>query len=348
MANGNFLIVGSGLAGITVATHLIESGKKVTILNNGMNHSTNVAAGQINPLVFRRMTKSWRVDDFLPYAENYYKGLETKTSSQIYVPIQIRRIFSSEHEKALWIKKQMREDFQKYMEIITEEDEQYDVTINEFGTGRIKNSSYVIAKNFTEKSIDWIKENGLVVNESFDYELLNPETGSYKNQEYDKIIFCEGYMNNQNPWFKAFPVETTKGEVLTLISEELPSNESLNRKCFLLPIGNHKFRLGATYVWKTENIELTTEGKEDLLDKLNYLSRKPYTLLNHQAGIRPTSPDRRPIIGHHPEFNKLAIFNGLGTKGYLMAPLLAKEFVELLLFGNDLDKEVRLERFLKK
>ena len=83
MANENFLIVGSGLAGITVATHLIEAGKKVTILNNGINYSTNVAAGQINPLVFRRMTKSWRVDDFLPYAENYYKGLETKTNSEI-------------------------------------------------------------------------------------------------------------------------------------------------------------------------------------------------------------------------------------------------------------------------
>ena len=48
------------------------------------------------------------------------------------------------------------------------------------------------------------------------------------------------------------------------------------------------------------------------------------------------------------QFEKLAIFNGLGTKGYMIGPLLAKEFVDYLLEGNELDQEVKLERFFNK
>ena len=348
MEKENFLVVGAGLSGITVAFHLINKGKNVTLVDNVINYSSLVAAGQINPLVFRRMTKSWRVDDFIPYLTSFYKQLEELTNNSFFIPIRIRRIFSSLHEKELWLKKQNRDDFKNYMEIIDEEDEKYDLTINEFGTGRIKNSSYVDAKSFLESSKKWISENGTLLNESFDYESFNPLTGGYNGNGYEQVIFCEGYTNKENPWFKNLPVETTKGEVLTLSSPHFPTEESLNRKCFLLPIGENKFRLGATYAWKTDSLTPTEDGKSELLGKLNFLSRKKYEFISHQVGIRPTSPDRRPIIGIHPTFDKLAIFNGLGTKGYMIGPLLGKEFVDYLLEGKELDQEVKLERFLNK
>ena len=119
-------------------------------------------------------------------------------------------------------------------------------------------------------------------------------------------------------------------------------------KCFLLPIGENTFRLGATYVWNTPDRSLTEEAKIDLQEKMLLLSKKEYKITEQQAGIRPTTPDRRPVIGRHPEFEKLLIFNGLGTKGYLMAPLLAKEFVDYLEGKGELDKEVRIDRFKKK
>jgi len=345
MEKENYLIVGAGLSGIAVAFHLIKKGKKVTIVDNGINHSSLVATGQINPLVFRRMTKSWRVDEFIPYLTYFYQELERLTDSKFFIPIPIRRIFSSEHEKDLWIKKQERVDFESYMESIKDEDISYDLTINEFGTGRIKNSSYVIAKVFLESSLEWIRNNGTIIHENFDYADINPRTSIYKDKVYDQIIFCEGSSNNKNPWFKNLPVETTKGEVLTIISKDFPTHESLNRKCFLIPIGNDHFRLGSTYVWDTNNLDPTEDGKVELLEKLNFLSRKKYEFIGHDVGIRPTSPDRRPIVGKHLEFNKLAIFNGLGTKGYMIGPLLAKEFVDFLLEDTELDKEVMLERF---
>lgn len=343
-----FLIVGAGLSGICMAIHLIKKGHKIRLIDSGENFSSKIAAGQINPLVFRRMTKSWRVDEFLPYAENFYTDLGIDTNTNIYYPIQIRRMFSSSHEKVMWLEKQNRDGFSDYLETITEEDDNYNLAQNDFGSGRIKKSSYVHAINFLEAGKKWISKRGDIETEKMDYATINPTDSIYKNKKYDFILFCEGSQNSDNPWFNQFIIEHTKGEVLTIKSTEISQNESLNRKCFLLPVGGNLFRLGATYIWNTPERSITEEGKNDLLEKIKLLTYKPFEVVDQKAGIRPTTPDRRPIIGKHPNFNNLLIFNGLGTKGYLMAPLLAKEFSDYLENKGELDKEVRIERLLKK
>ena len=67
----------------------------------------------------------------------------------------------------------------------------------------------------------------------------------------------------------------------------------------------------------------------------------------HHAGIRPTMLDRRPVLGRHPEYPSLYVYNGLGTKGYMLAPLLSKEMADFILTETAVDKEVSLGRFSK-
>lgn len=341
------LIIGAGLAGISVGIHAIKRGHHVIMIDNLVNKSSVIAAGQINPMVFRRMTKSWRLDDFLPYAEKFYNELTNNTNIPIYNPITIRRMFSSAHEKVMWLEKQNNERFEKYLEPINQDDDNYSNAKNDFGSGRIKGSSYVDTTPFLIAGKKWISENGTVIEENANYIDINPELTTYKEEQFDEIIFCEGSNNNLNPWFGYLPVEHTKGEVLTIESESINETESLNRKCFILPIGNKVFRLGATYVWHTNNTNLTEEGKSELLEKAELLTNSPFNIVEHKAGIRPTSPDRRPIIGRHHKYSKLSIFNGLGTKGYLISPKLSEEFCAYLDEEIELDKEVKLDRFAK-
>jgi glycine/D-amino acid oxidase-like deaminating enzyme len=63
--------------------------------------------------------------------------------------------------------------------------------------------------------------------------------------------------------------------------------------------------------------------------------------------MRPTVADRRPIMGAHPEHKGLFIFNGLGTKGYMLAPLLSFEMAEFMVEGTPLHKEVVFSRVYK-
>lgn len=87
------LVVGGGLAGSSLSFQLSRMGCKVTLIDSGVNVSSRVAAGMINPLVFRRMTKSWRVDEFIPYAVDFYQSIEQLTNSSFFHPVTIRRFF---------------------------------------------------------------------------------------------------------------------------------------------------------------------------------------------------------------------------------------------------------------
>ena len=152
----------------------------------------------------------------------------------------------------------------------------------------------------------------------------------------------------KNPWFKHLPVGQTKGDVLTIKSSMLPEDESVNRKCFVLPLGNHEFRTGSTYEWDSVDLTPSMEAKKEILEHLSYLTKKEPEVINHDTGIRPTSLDRRPIFGTHPSHEHYHIFNGLGAKGFMICPLLSDEFSEYLLSNVPLSKEVDLKRFMKK
>jgi glycine/D-amino acid oxidase-like deaminating enzyme len=144
------------------------------------------------------------------------------------------------------------------------------------------------------------------------------------------------------------PINPTQGEILTITSENIIEIESLNRKCFILPIGNHHFKVGSTYIWDTYDSAITTTGKAEIEKNITYLTDSTYEVIAQNAGIRPTTLDRRPLIGAHMDYPNLHIFNGLGAKGYMLAPLLAKEMVDHILDGNLLDKETSISRLIKK
>lgn len=345
MKKQEVLIIGGGLAGICVAIQCLDEGHSVTLIDKGHNRSSAVAAGMINPLVFRRMTKSWRVDDFIPYAENFYHTLEHRTANAFFHPITIRRCIASEQERGFWEDRMKDDAFQAYVHPFDEEDNLVDPAFRPHGAGRVKHTAYVDAEVFMSACKALIAEHGEHIIATFDYGRFNAEAVSYGNKTYDAAIFCEGSESVYNPLFSKLPVEATKGEIITIKSHSLPENESLNRKCFCLPIGEKSFRVGATYVWNTNNDLPTNEGKQLLIDNLRFLTDENVEVIDHRAGVRPTTLDRRPIMGAHPDFPNVYIFNGLGAKGYLMGPLLAKELVNHIFDGKPLDREVWLGRF---
>lgn len=339
-------IVGAGLSGICLAYEFLKKGVQVTLIDNGINHSSKVAAGMINPLVFRRMTKSWRVDEMLPVAEEFYHTLEKELSCQFYHPIIIRRFFSSQQEREFWLKKQNQDEFSNYMHPINEEDETIHPYANQFGSGRVKHSAHVLAPLFLEATLTDLKQKTTYIKEHCSYSDFS-EDGSYRESNFDLVVFAEGYLGIDNPWFKHLPLTQTKGETLTIQLSELKTTESLNRKCFLLPVNDKTFKIGSNYSWNDSTLNSTEEAKQLILDNFTYLSQETPIIKAQDVGIRPTTVDRRPIIGRHPEHNKLAIFNGLGAKGYLIAPLLAKEFVESVIENKPFNKECDIIQRIK-
>ena len=341
----SILIVGAGLAGTSLAQRLLEKKQRVTLIDSGQNHSTSIAAGIINPMVFRRMNKSWRVDDFLQEALAYYRKIEGNLNIKLLRPLFLRRLFSSLQEKEFWEKRQFEKEYSAYLEIITSEDLNYSLTKNDFGSGRVKQAFWIEAQTYYTSQSNYFKSLGLLLKENFNENAFNAEEGIYKDILYDKIIFCCGSNNGEIPYFSGIPIEKTKGQTLTISCKDLPENESLNRKTFVLPLENNTFKIGATYEWEDGSLNTTKEARELLLENFSVISDLPIKVIDQVAGIRPTVLDRRPVLGQHFSYKKLFIFNGLGAKGYLMAPTLAREMAEFLLGEGTISKEVAINRF---
>jgi glycine/D-amino acid oxidase-like deaminating enzyme len=338
------LIVGGGIAGITTALHLLERNISFKLIDQGNNMSTRTAAGMINPIVFRRTTKSWRVDEFMPSLINFYQKVEKETNQSFFNQLKLRRIFSSIQEKNEWIKKQIRTDYNQYLEEITPKDDQYNLVNSPFGSGRVKQCYWVNSELFMTTCLEYLSLKNKVINEKVDLNKYNPELKKYDNETYDKVIFCEGNSVKNNPLFAYLDIRSTKGQLLTISALNIPEEESLNRKCFVLPIGKNIFKIGSTYEWDAMDSLPTEVGKQLILENFQVLTNHIPELIEHTAGIRPTTFDRRPFLGEHPKFKDNFIFNGLGTKGYMIAPLLSEELIKHIFDGAPLHPEVLVER----
>ena len=89
------------------------------------------------------------------------------------------------------------------------------------------------------------------------------------------------------------------------------------------------------------------QGEELDEAKLQAFLRVPYTVLDHQAAVRPIIQFSKGVMGLHPQHQHLGYFNGLGSKGALHAPLFARDFAAFLIDGAPLPDEQDLRRFMR-
>ena len=342
------LIIGGGIAGCSLAWRLIQRGEQVRLIDNKKNKSSSIAAGMINPIVFRRVTKSWRVDEFLPEAISFYNEIEHAVGCKFFTPIKIRRFFASHQEKTYWNEKQKTTEYKRYLSPSESHQYQFSNPKNKWGSGIVKNAYRVDAKCFMKEIHHLLNLKSVLSYEPFDDGKFNPCKMIYKNEIFDSVVFCCGSDQDQISYFKQVEIQHTKGQLLSINSIDMTEKETWNHKGFILPIGRKSFKVGATIERGVRDNKITKQGSDYLTGVLEGVFSGKYEVSTQTSGIRPTVYDRRPVLGEHSEHKGLYIFNGLGTKGYLMAPLLAYEMMCFMLSGKPLHKEVELFRFYEK
>ena len=186
--------------------------------------------------------------------------------------------------------------------------------------------------------------------ETFDYDALEVLGNSirYKNVEARHIIFAEGFGMHANPFFKHLPLDGTKGELFIIKAPDLDLDVIVNTSVFILPLGSDLYKVGATYNWKDKTDLPTEEGKQELVDRIKEIINCEFEIVSHFAGVRPTVRDRRPIVGTHPDNGSIHVLNGLGTRGVMLGPAMAKALYENIEKGIPLDKEIDILRFQKR
>lgn len=191
-----------------------------------------------------------------------------------------------------------------------------------------------------------IHEPNAFLNEKYDpAELLETDDGfQYKNIECQNIIFCQGTAISQNPLTANIQLKPAKGEILLIKSEEHVEGIIPQNGVFLLPLGNNLYKVGSNFEWNNLDYKATENAKNEILAKLTKWFKAPFEIIDHQAGIRPSSLDRRPIIGRLPNRSNAYVFNGLGSKGVALAPFYSDLLCKYIYDGVELPYEVDVSR----
>jgi glycine oxidase len=342
----DYLIVGQGLAGSAVALQLIKRRKKILVIDQPHNNtSSRIAAGLFNPLTGRNLKKTWMADPIFSYLPEFYREAERLTAASFLHSIPVYRPFFSVEEQNEWMGKSTDPAFADYVnKISTEKTSSY---INDpFGGLIINHCGYLETSKYVNAVRALLENEDSFLEEVFDQNLLEifPSHVKYKNFIAKKIILCEGEKVINSKWFAWLPVIPLKGETLTIRTSE-KVEQIINRGVYIVPAAANELRVGSTYNWDDFSPQPTAEGKKELIEKLKELVHFPYDIIGHDWGMRPTTRDRRPFMGAHPESPSVTVFNGLGTKGVSLAPYLSKIFIDWLEDNTDLNKEVNVNRY---
>jgi glycine oxidase len=343
----DYIIVGLGLAGLAFTKELDKNKKSFLVFEDYSQNSSMVAGGVYNPVVLKRFTPVWNAEDQLNIALPFYKELEIQLNKKYDYPIDIYRIFKSVEEQNNWFLACDNPVLANYMsaKLIKKK---HEGVLADFGYGKLLNTGRIDTKTLLDDYRKYLLSRKLIYNESFQYsDLKITENGvEYQGIKASKIVFCEGFGLKKNPFFNELPMQEAKGELITIHASNLNIDFMIKAAVFVLPLGDNLYKIGATFNWKDKTQLPTQEGKTELVNKLESFITVPYKIVEHMAGIRPTVKDRRPLVGKHPKHQNLAVLNGLGTRGVMIAPTVAKALYDHLENGIVLDKEISIARFL--
>lgn len=345
----DFLIVGQGVAGTLLAHFLLKENQKVLVIGKPLPGATSgIAAGLINPITGRRMAKSWRFEELFPFAKNTYRELEGALNVKLWTERNILRALPTVFEVNEWSRRGVWPEHAPYF---AEEADlvEYEGKIKPvMSWGEIQGVAKLEMGNLIATYQKLLKDKNAFVEEEFDFSKLEiiEEGVEYKSYSAKRLVFCRGAFDLTNPYFSFLPFAPTKGELLMIRIPGSSFSKILKNHIFIIPESEDVYWVGSTSRFEYEGPKPTAEKKEYLQSELEKILDIPFEFISHRAGIRPTVDDKRPFLGNHPQHAQLSIFNGLGTKGALLAPFFASMFVKNLLYGKAIDKEVDINRFI--
>ena len=342
----DYLIIGQGLAGSLLGWELIQHGCTIHLVDNQQENASQIAAGLINPVTGMRLVKNQHINTLLPAARQTYQTLSQFFQEDFYIEKSMLRVVRN-HKEYLSYQKRLQDT--AYLDYLEAELKPAPDSIHApLGLIQQKQTGYLLTQPLLSRLKHYFQAQQCYQASQFDYQALQYHNSiSWQGIHAQKVIFCEGYQAIYNPWFNALPFQLAKGEILTLTAEQTLIPDMLNYGHWFIPLNEHLFRTGASFEHTLLDTQPSTQAKQQLLDTLiqSYPVLSSARLDKQQANIRPTTRDKAPFIGQHPQHPNLTIFNGFGAKGSLQIPYYSRHFVQHLLHKTPIAPAVNCQRY---
>lgn len=348
----NFLIIGQGVAGSLLAWELLKRDKRVIIVDNNHKFSSSIiSAGIINPIIGKRFSIADEFDLFFERALKTYQELKTQFDQTFFEELDILRIFQNKDERDHWQRKVASNVGQQYCKQNNSAGNFHPFLQDSLGSVIVERSGFCYTERLLSALKEYFDDQNMLVQQKFNYDDLVIEGNGvrYNGDRFDLIVFCEGYQAQWNPWFDWIPFNSVKGEILKIKMQgnELP-HMIINKGKWCAPIGEQEWMAGSSYIWDHLDCEPTKDACAQIVNGLNQMFNRDIKVVDHKAGVRPVIDDQKVVLGRHPKIQSLAIFNGLGSKGFLTASTYAIHLAEYLSEQWALRYDLKVDRFYGK
>ena len=276
-------------------------------------------------------------DEIFPFAKSTYENIQQTIGHTFFQPITIMRLADTISQVNDWEARAQNDAFKPYIGEHTISTEMLEKIAAVKGAFIIKGGAIINTAIFLKGIKGYFEQKNKLVNKAY------TETS---HKENERIIYCNGTAIHSVEGLSGIPVIPVKGHYLVCSIPDLNAKEVIQGAVSIIPQEDGLYRIGSTYQWEFAHNESEQIQIDLLTQNLKKTIRIPFTIEDVMVGIRPTSDDRRPILGEHPTHSNVYILNGLGTKGYSLAPYFAKQLVDFIVRGTPIEKEVNISRFL--
>jgi len=331
-AQFDFLIAGGGIAGLMLAAALSEQSANIVVVNDeNANSSSSVAAGVIRPITGRRLVKTWMADELFPYAFKYYLEKENQCGKHFFSPLPIAEIYDSVKQKNDWNARSAEAGYSQYIGNEFKDGQMGSVVKAPYGGVLLKQTAVVDSAVLLQSLKELLISRGVrFISRKFHYDdfHISERMIEFEGITARILVFAEGWKAVENPWFKNLHLLPAKGELLIIECPELKPDYILSKGINIIPCRDNLFLAGSTYEWKFKDDHPTIEAKMQIEESLRKIIAVECRVVAHKAAIRPANQQRRPVTAIHPVYKNVMAFNGLGTKGFLLAPYFAQHMAE--------------------
>ncbi len=343
------LIVGQGLAGSLLAWQLINAGRSVCVIDDGHESSSSlVAAGLINPLAGMRFNRRPEANDWLRAADHWYADLAAHFGEAFFHPLPMLRLFRSAEQRRFYVRRLQDPASRGLLGETFAADACPEPVHAPKGGFLQQRTGYVDLPLLLTRLRRWLRSGNALREQILDHEAVEPVADGVRVGELKarRLVFCDGARLRFNRWFRDLPLAPDQGEILNLRVAGWQPRHIVNGAHWVLPLANGELRLGATHERSRLDNRPTRAGARELLAGLKTLrpNAGATEIVQHQAGIRPATRDRYPLIGRHPEHSGLWVFNGFGARGALTIPWYAQCLCAHLLDRAPLPPEADIAR----
>jgi glycine/D-amino acid oxidase-like deaminating enzyme len=342
------LVIGQGICGTFLSRYLQKAGFSFIVIDESTPFSASKsAAGIINPVTGRRIVKTWMIDTLLPFIRKEYHDFGTELNIDCISQKNIIDFFSSPQMRNAFIGRW--EENAQYLKKPRDETIWRNNFTYDFGFGEIDPCWLVDIPLILSSCRKKLLNSGILIEERFNLEGLafTSNAVEYKEIRADKIIFCGGREDFDQPFFRNLPFAPNKGEVLIAEIKDMPAENIFKKGISIVPWKENLFWIGSSFQWYFENDQPTERFREKTEMALQEWLQFPFKIVDHWASIRPATLERRPFVGFHPIHPQVGILNGMGSKGCSLAPFFANQLVENLRRDTPIQPEADLKRFTR-